>query len=465
MERPLSVALSKRTALIVASLASFLTPFMGSSINVALPAIGAEFRMNAVLLGWIQSSYLLSSAVLLVPIGRIADITGRRRIFLYGIILYTISSLVCGLAPSAGVLIAARAVQGVSGAMMFGVSIAILTSVYPPEERGAALGINTASVYIGLSLGPFVGGFLTQQIGWHSIFLVHVPLGLVMVFLVLSRLKSEWVEARGAKFDYIGSAAYSVALLLVMYGFSLLPDAAGSAAVGVGLIGLWLFFRWERRVESPVLDVNLFLRNRAFSFSNLAALINYSATFAITFLLSLYLQYIRGLSPQEAGIVLVAQPILMAMGSPFAGRLSDRIEPRVVASCGMAILVVGLVFFALLGEGTHLSVIIANLALVGLGFALFSSPNTNAVMSSVERSVYGVAAGTLATMRMTGQALSLGIATLLLGVYIGRVEITPAAYPALLQSIRTTFGVFAFLCVAGVFASLARGRVRQEREP
>jgi predicted MFS family arabinose efflux permease len=250
-----------------------------------------------------------------------------------------------------------------------------------------------------------------------------------------------------------------------MYGFSLLPEAAGSAAVGVGLIGLWLFFRWERRVESPVLDVNLFLRNRAFSFSNLAALINYSATFAITFLLSLYLQYIRGLSPQEAGIVLVAQPILMAMGSPFAGRLSDRIEPRVVASCGMAILVVGLAFFALLGEGTHLSVIIANLALVGLGFALFSSPNTNAVMSSVERSVYGVAAGTLATMRMTGQALSLGIATLLLGVYIGRVEITPAAYPALLQSIRTTFGVFAFLCVAGVFASLARGRVRQEREP
>jgi EmrB/QacA subfamily drug resistance transporter len=457
-------SLNKRTALIIASLASFLTPFMGSSINVALPAIGAEFRMDAVLLGWVQTAFLLSSAVLLVPIGRVADIHGRRRVFLYGIVLYASSSLLCGLAQTPGVLIGARAVQGISGAMMFGVSIAILSSVFPLEERGAALGINTASVYIGLSLGPFIGGFLTQQIGWRSIFLVQVPLGLLMVILVLTKLKVEWVEARGAKFDIAGSLAYSAALLLVLYGFSLLPGARGFGAVGAGVIGLWIFFRRERRVESPMLDVNLFLRNRAFSMSNLAALINYSATFAITFLLSLYLQYIRGFSPQQAGMILVAQPICMAAGSPFAGRLSDRVEPRIVASIGMAVLVIGLFLFALIGGETPLAAIIANLALVGVGFALFSSPNTNAVMSSVGKAVYGVAAGTLATMRLTGQALSLGIATLVLALFVGRVEITPESSPALLQSIRTTFMVSALLCVAGVLASLVRGSVRQPKE-
>jgi len=460
MEKPLSEPLSKRTALIVASLASFLTPFMGSSISVSLPAIGTEFRMDAVLLGWVQTAYLLSSAALLVPIGRIADIRGRRKVFLYGVALYTLSSFLAGIAPDVAVLIGARVLQGISGAMMFGVSIAILTSVYPLEERGAALGINTASVYIGLSLGPFVGGFLTQQIGWRSVFLVHVPLGLVMMGLVLLRLRREWVEARGARFDLLGSGAYSVALLLVLYGFSLLPSVAGCACVAAGIAGLGGFFFWERRVESPIIDVNMFLRNRAFSFSNLAALINYSATFAITFLMSLYLQYIQKLSPQQAGLVLIAQPIVMAAASPFAGKLSDRVEPRIVASWGMGILVVGLLLFTFLGDGTPMVVIIANLALVGLGFALFSSPNTNAVMSSVDRLVYGVAAGALATMRTTGMALSLGIATMILALFMGRVEIRPEVYPALLQSIRVTFAVSALLCVGGVFASLARGSVR-----
>jgi MFS family permease len=235
--------------------------------------------------------------------------------------------------------------------------------------------------------------------------------------------------------------------------------------VALGLAGLGGFFYWERRVESPIIDVNMFLRNRAFSFSNLAALINYSATFAITFLMSLYLQYIQKLSPQQAGLVLIAQPIVMAAASPFAGKLSDRVEPRIVASWGMGILVVGLFLFTLLGDGTPMAVIIANLALVGLGFALFSSPNTNAVMSSVDRSVYGVAAGALATMRTTGMAMSLGIATMILALFMGRVEIRPEVYGALLQSIRVTFAVSALLCVGGVFASLARGSVRPAGGP
>jgi EmrB/QacA subfamily drug resistance transporter len=456
----MSTPVSKRSALLVASLASFLTPFMGSALNVALPGIGAEMAMSAVVLGWVPTSYLLSSSVFLVPFGRLADIVGRRRMFLAGISLYTVSSLFCALAPTEGFLITARVLQGISAALMFGMSIAILTSVFPASERGKALGINSAAVYIGLSLGPFVGGILTQQFGWRSIFWVNVPLGLFMIVLVLSKMKMEWTESPGARFDLAGSVLYSVALVAVMYGFSLLPGMLGAGMVATGIVGLLLFVRFELRSESPVLDINLFLRNRVFAFSNLAAFINYSATFAVTFLMSLYLSYVRGLTPQETGTLLVVQPVLMALFSPFAGRLSDRIEPRVVASIGMGVIVVGLAFFAFLSATTPFWAIVAALALLGFGFALFSSPNTNAVMSSVEKPVYGVAAGTLATMRMTGQTLSIGIAMLVFAVMIGRVQITPDIHPQFLASVNISFGIFAVLCIAGVFSSLARGSVR-----
>jgi predicted MFS family arabinose efflux permease len=245
-----------------------------------------------------------------------------------------------------------------------------------------------------------------------------------------------------------------------MYGFSRLPHAEGGVLIGVGVIGLALFLRLEEKVESPLMDTSLFKRNRAFAFSNLAALINYSATFAVGFLLSLYLQYIRGLSPQEAGFVLVAQPIIMAIGSPYAGRLSDKVEPRIVASWGMGLIVIGLLFFAFLHPSTPLGLIIAALILLGLGFALFSSPNTNAVMSSVDKRLYGVASGTLATMRLTGQMLSIGIAMLIFAVIVGRVQITQEYSDRFLTSVNVAFGVFALLCVGGVFASLARGKVR-----
>jgi predicted MFS family arabinose efflux permease len=235
---------------------------------------------------------------------------------------------------------------------------------------------------------------------------------------------------------------------------------SGVVCIVAGLAGLALFFRWELRAPSPLIDVRVFLRNRAFTYSNLAAFINYSATFAVTFLLSLYLQYVRGLNPQQAGVVLVAQPVMMAIGSPFAGRLSDRVEPRIVASAGMAVLVVPLLYFAVLAEDSPLFMIIAALAVLGIGFALFSSPNTNAVMGSVDKRSYGVAAGTLATMRMTGQAVSLAIAMTVLAVLVGNEQVTPSRYPEVLRSVDVTFGIFAVMCVLGVFASLARGKVR-----
>lgn len=451
---------SKRTALIVVATGSFLTPFMGSSINVALPSIGKALAMDAIMLSWIAMAYSLSAAMFLVPFGRAADIHGRKKVFLWGVAIFGLFSLLCGLATSGTMLTISRVLQGIGGAMLFGTGIAILTSVFPPQQRGQALGINVAAVYLGLSLGPVFGGLLTQNLGWRSVFFVNVPLCLFIVAFTLANLKGEWAEARGEPFDWTGSVIYGASLATLVYGFSRLPGGLGGILVGAGLVGIAAFALWESRFAHPVLDVALFRHNRVFALSSLAALINYAATAAIGFLLSLYLQYIKALTPQQAGFVLIAQPVMQATFSPLAGRLSDRIEPRVVASIGMSLNVIGIFLLTLLNEATSLPFIVAGLLFVGLGFALFSSPNTNAIMGAVERRFYGVASATQGTMRIIGQMLSMGIVMLIINVILGPVQITPALYPQFLRAAHIAFVTFAALCFGGIFASLARGKVR-----
>ncbi len=450
---------TRRVALLVATTSSFLTPFMGSALNIALPSIGQEFAAGALVLGWISTIYLLSSAMFLVPFGKLADMHGRKRIFGWGLVAYAIGALLSALAPSVEMLIAFRVVQGLGGAMIFGTGVAILTSVFPPQERGRVLGINVASVYVGLSVGPFLGGILTQQWGWRSIFWINVPLALFVAALAAWKLQGEWRAGNGDGFDGIGSILYGLGLVALIYGFSRLPTAAGWTLTLSGVVGLTAFTLWEGRAPNPVLDLRLFRHNPAFTFSSLAALINYSATAGVGFLLSLYLQSVRGVSPQDAGLILLAQPIVQAVFSPLAGWASDRIEPRVVASAGMGLTVVGLALLYLLGPSTAFPFVIGVLALLGLGFALFSSPNTNAIMSSVDRSHYGVASAVVATMRLTGQMLSMGIVMLILATTMGAQKVTAETAPLFLTSARIAFSVFAVLCFLGIFASLARGNI------
>jgi len=433
---------------------------MASSVFIGLPSIGSEFSIDAVLLSWVSTSYLLAAAVFLVPFGKIADIYGRKKIFKYGIFIDVIASILLAFSFNEMELISLRLLQGIGAAMIFGTGVAMLTSVYPPGERGKALGINAAGVYLGLSLGPVISGFLTQHFGWRSIFLSYVPLELIIIVLTLWKVEGDWADARGEKLDIAGSLIYGFSLVALMYGFSLLPDAKGAWMVLLSFIGLAVFVKWELKAKAPVLDTKLFRGNTVFTFSILAALINYSATFAVTFFLSLYLQYIKGLNSEQAGLILVAQPIMMACFSPIAGRLSDKIEPRIVASIGMAFTTIGLFLFSFLNERTTLYFIVASLIIIGFGFALFSSPNTNAVMSSVERKFYGVASATLGTMRLTGQMLSMGLATMIIAIYIGNAQIAPEYYPQFLRSENTAFIIFAVLCFAGIFASFARGKVR-----
>lgn len=454
----------KKAALLVATFASFLTPFMGSALNVALPSIGTEFRANAILLNWIASAYILSTAVFLLPSGRMADIIGRKKVFTAGIVLFIFSSVMAAVSPTVNFLLIARVFQGTGSALIFGTGIAIISSVFPPGERGKALGINVSAVYVGLAVGPFAGGVLTQYLGWRSIFWSIVPIGAIALWLIFTRLKNEWAEARGEKFDWAGFFLYALALVLLMYGFSMLPGWKGFIFVGGSLLLALAFSVLQLRSAFPLLQINLFRHNRIFAFSSLAALINYSATFGIGFLLSLYLQYLKNMQPREAGLVLLTSPVIMAFVSPFSGRWSDKIEPRTVASAGMALTSIGLFLLVFLKTSTPVISIVGVLVLLGLGFALFSSPNTNAIMGSVEKKFYGVASGTVGTMRMVGQMFSFGVVLMVFSVFIGRVEITPSAYPSFMQSMKVSFSVFSLLCFAGIFASLARGNLHERKE-
>lgn len=452
---------SRKPALIVTTLGAFIIPFMGSSINIALPSIGKELNMDALMLSWVSTSYLLPAAMFLIPFGRIGDIYGRKKTFWFGFLVYTFASFLATFSTSPFILIASRVFQGVGAAMTFSNGVAILTSVYPAGEKGRVLGINVAAVYAGLSCGPLLGGLLTHYFGWRSIFLINIPVGLFILYYISYKLKGEWTEAEGERFSYKGSLFYSLVILTVMVGLFHLPKPLGILFILIGALGIWIFIKWEMTSETPVFQFTPFRNNRLFVFSNLAALIHYSATFAVGFLLSLYLQFIKGLGPHEAGLILVSAPMMQAILSPFAGKLSDRMEPRKVASGGMAMTGLGLFLFIFINERTPLTWIIALLILLGVGFALFSSPNTNAVMGSIDKKFYGVASGVLSTMRSIGMMISMGFVMVSFSITMGRTQITPALHPLFLKSVRGTFLFFTLLCALAILASLARGSSRR----
>jgi EmrB/QacA subfamily drug resistance transporter len=446
---------NKSIVLIIATIAAFIVPFLVSSINVALPKMTAEFHMEAVVMTWVNTIYFLVIAMAQVPMGRLADIYGRKKIFILGMVISFVAALAGANASSVVVLLISRAFQGLGAGMTFNTIVAILTSVYPAEKRGKALGISMMGTYGGLIFGPLIGGFMTKHFGWPSIFILSACLNLLLLLLVFLTLKGEWREARNEKFDVLGALIYSAAIAIFMYGFSSLPKVTSIAFLLVGIAGLLYFVRRELKAASPILDFRLFQRNRIFLFSNIASLINYVATFAVAYLLSFYLQYIKELEPDEAGLVLIASSIPMTIFAPLAGRLSDRIEPRLVAATGMAVGCVALAMLIFLNNTTPIWYIILTLVLYGTGIGLFSSPNTNAIMGSVEKKVLGVASGTVGTMRTGGMMMSMGIMMILFAIYIGPQEIEPVYYPQFLSSVRVGFIVFTALGIGGVMAQLA----------
>jgi EmrB/QacA subfamily drug resistance transporter len=452
---------SKKITLITTTIVAFVGSLMGSAITIALPTIGQELAASAVMLSWVANSMALSQALILIPAGRLADIVGRKKILIYSAVCFAFSSFLCGISNSPLMLIIFRFIQGFCAGFVIVPAIALVTSVFPAHERGKALGINAGGVYVGLAIGPAVGGFMTQYLGWRSIFFLGGILCLISAILVARSLKGEWADAKGEKFDTTGSVIFFFALLLVMYGFSILPAVWGFTMIVAGTAGLLTFVRWEARSPSPIFNVSLFRRNKIFIFSNLATLINYLAAFALTFLLSLYLQFVRGFPPQTAGLILICQPVMMVICSPLAGRLSDKVDAHLVASAGMAVTCLSLIIFCFINESTPLWVIIAALMISGTGLGFFSSPNTNSVMSSVDKKLLGVASGAVGTMRSCGMALSAGIMMILFTIYIGNAQITRENSPAFLTSMQVGFIIYTIICFAGIFAQMVGTRIKK----
>ncbi|MDR1743811.1 MAG: MFS transporter [Dysgonamonadaceae bacterium] len=446
----------------VVSTTSFMGTFLISSINIALPAIEKSFGMNAVELSWVITSFLLATALFMLPVGRWGDTSGNSRLFKTGLIIFTAASLFCALAPSGKCLIAARFIQGIGMAFSNTTGSAILVSNFPAKNRGQVIGISVASVYIGLALGPFVGGIITQHLGWHTLFYLSFVLGLTTTVIAFVFLKKEAVHSGvSIKQDWRGIQLFMLGLIALVYGSSVIPALYGWALMLGGIALISVFWLLEGRTEFPMLDTKLYTQNKLFAYSNLAALINYTSTFAIVFFLSFYLQKIKGFEPQKAGVIIIAQPVMMAVFSPIIGRWADKIQPRYFATTGMTICSIGLAALAFLSERTPIGFIIAILIWVGMGFALFSSPNMTTIMSSVDKSRYGQASGSAASMRVFGQIISMTIATLYISFLFGGQSIEDVSHGDFLTVMKWGFITFAIIGICGIYFSMARGNVER----
>jgi EmrB/QacA subfamily drug resistance transporter len=447
---------------------AFATPLMLSAVNVALPSIAEDLQLSAIVLSWIPMGYLMTSAMFVLIFGRLADIHGRKKVFLIGTACVIASSILAAISPNGTVLIIARCLQGVSAAMLYATQVAIVSSVFPADKRGQNIGFLVAVIYVGLASGPLLGGLLIDALGWRAGFLLQLPLAVTVLYLGIVKVDAEWISeqesANRSSFDVSGAANYAVAILLICYGVTLLPEVAGYGIVISGVAAMVLFVSQAKKKEHPIWDVNLFFVNRFFTFSCLASLIMYSATYANVVLVSLYLQYLKDFTATEAGLIMMIQPTVMAILSPLAGRLSDHIEPGILASAGMAITASGLILLALLDSTSPVYAIIAPLMVTGIGFSLFSTPNINAIMSSVTSRSFGSASAAIATMRILGQLTSMVLVTLSLAIILGSVQISPGYYAVLEKSIKFSFTLAALLCLPGLFFSLVRGRIHQEKQ-
>lgn len=459
-DRTSASAVSPTITLWVVSTVQFLVPFLMSAIGVALPVIGRDLHASAVQLGLIQTVMVLATAALLLPAGRFADIYGRKRVFIVGVVIIGISTLVLGLTNSIRIFLILRFVQGAGSALILSTSVAILTAVFPPDRRGRAMGVIVAMVYIGLSLGPSLSGVIIDHLGWRWVFFMVVGLIILALLMTLLWLKGEWTSAAGEPFDYLGAVIYVLALCLLVYGASQAAESETAVwnALG-GLIGLGIFAAIEWKTAFPLLDLRLLISNLPFTFSNLATFLNYASASSFSFFFSLYLQYVKGLSPQQAGIFLVVQPIVQAVLAPLAGRLSDAYPPSRIATIGMAFCTIGLVAAALINPGTSFTYIIIVMILLGMSLGLFSTPNMTAIMNSVGAKHQGTAASMVSTMRTTGMLFSTTAIAVILSIYMGDQPVTSANIPEFVGSMQTSLFLFSALSLLGTLFSMVKGRL------
>ena len=442
----------KNLLLLICTVLSFFTVFAVNAVTIVIPTIAAEYHMSNIMQNWITIIFLLVVAVLSVPAGQITGKYGLRKVTILSTILFIIISIVNVLVTSQEQFLACRLILGIALAFINVTSMAMLVSAFPPEERGTALGINITGVYIGLSLSPVLGGILNYNLGWRSVVLFGVPFLFVILALLLTTIKDEWITFEGIPIDIKGALSYGVGMALFMYGFTILNTQMGMILTVLGVIILIVFAVIEMRQDHPVFDIRFF-KNHKFLSANFASLCAYLATYAVTTILNYHLQYIKGFDSQTAGLILLVAPLCQVVLAPIAGRLSDRFVPQILAAIGMALGTISLFLFSSLNSATSMTFLVAAMIIYGVGFGLFSPPNTNVIMGSVPPNDTSIASASVATMRTVGQAMSMGILTLVFAFIMGDVPIIEQYYPLLIQSCQITCIICVVLCILSVFAS------------
>lgn len=434
---------------------------MLTSVGVALPSLGRDLDASAMQLGLVEQLYVLSLAMSMLTFGRLGDIVGQRRLFLAGLFLFTLLTFSLGFAKSIKIVMFFRFFQGIGASMVLAGSMALIAAAFPPEQRARKIGMVSTCTYTGLSTGPVIGGYVTLHFGWRHVFLMAVPIGIAAIFICLFGMKEMIKNASGERMDWKGSLAYAVSIGLIMTGAAHAREITlGLSVIVLGIAGLIVFIRMEMNVASPLLDVSLLSKNRFFSLSCLAALGNYAATFGIIFLMSLFLQYVKGLSPRQAGYILLMQPLMQVIASPLAGRLAEKIEVAKLATGGMLASSAGLLLAALtIGPNTPLWMVVIELMLIGSGFGIFITPNSTAIMGSVERRQFGVASGMIGAMRTLGMATSLTAISLIFSLFMGKQAITNATLPDFILCMKTGLTAFAVFSCLGVILSFGRGKI------
>lgn len=447
-------------ALIIVCLGSIIGPIGMASVNIAIPDLAADLQANATMVSWLPTLFILSSVIFMLPASKLADNFGRKRIYAYGLGLNAFSSFMCGLGTSIEWVLFWRFVQGAAAAMIFGTGVAIITSVTPTHKRGAALGITAACVYVGLTVAPAVGGWLTELGGWRLVFLFQVPIVIALLLLIKMRLSGEWKNAEKTKYDWWGTGIFAVFSSSLVYGLSILPNIAGFAMLGLSFFSLTLFIVHQSRSRRPLIRVQMFRESRVFSLSLTTSLLMYASNFPLVFLMSLYLQYVKGLSPSHAGQIILVQALSMAIMAPLSGKLADRFEPRLFATLGCVIVACGLYVLSLMNTETSITYIACSLLLIGFGFGLFSTPNNNAIMGGVRVHEVGVASASMNLARTIGNLFGMSLVNLMVHYYLGNAQFTQDQNPALIQTVEMALNMsLAFVVVACVI-SASRGKSR-----
>lgn len=443
----------KNIVLIVATLTSFFAVFLSSAVMVAVPSLASEFGMSNIVQNWVTMLFFLAVAIFTIPAGQLSAKFGLKKSMVFGTAVYIISSIVAIFSINSEMFLLCRLVQGIGVSFLNVASMAMVVSAFDPQERGKAIGINVTGVYLATSTSPVIGGFLNFQFGWRSIFLTSVPFLALILILLIVEVKEEWATMADVPIDWKGSIVYSLGILLFIYGFTRLDESIGIILTVVGLVVLAVFIAIELRQKYPVFDVKFF-KNPKFASANFAALTAYLATFAVTTIVNYNLQYIRGFDSQMAGLVLLVAPVIQVIMAPISGRLSDKINPQKLAAVGMLFGAISLGMLAMLNNSTPLWFLIVAMVAHGLGFGIFSSPNTNAIMGSVPPKDTPVASASVATMRVIGQTMSMGMLTLVFAFVMGNVPIVEKYFPLLITSSQITCLICMVLCVASIFASL-----------